>query len=185
MQTVCLTNRARGAINFAFMKFSAEDDEPSDISGLPLKARLSKQRGDKNKFAARMSISAARLTNWFSRGIPPKQFPKVCAKLGISQDVYRAEAGMPPERPLRAIQGDLDAASIIADLERLPPGLRAYVARKARSLREIWDNNPILHSVFTPPKDPAAYRRWEREVEGLIHRLAQGAGAGPDDDESP
>lgn len=140
------------------------------IQPTPLRYWLAQQkRGAKAELAKKLKLgSPAVLTNWLSRGIPLHAFPDVCAAIGMSEDRYRAQAGLTPKG---RVQGELDSAELLAHFEALPPGLRAYITRKTRKLHEVWESNPILRDVFTPPKDRARYREWEREIEALILRL--------------
>lgn len=143
------------------------------VNSMPLKNWLGQQgHGSRARLAKRLKLKdQAVLTNWLSRGIPLHAFPEVCEAIGMSEDRYRSMAGLPVKG---RVQGDLDAPALMADFDKLPPGLRGYIARKARELREIWEQNPVLHVVFTPPKDPSRYREWEREIEGLIQKLRPG-----------
>lgn len=128
-----------------------------------------KGRGSKSALATKLKLeNQAVLTNWLSRGIPLHRFHDVCEAIGITENRYRAEAGL---NVRGKVQGELDTTELLSHFEALPVGLRAYIVRKARLLREIWDSNPILHAVFTPPKDVTRYREWEREIEALILKL--------------
>lgn len=132
-----------------------------------------KGHGEKRRIAKILGyVDQQVITNWLSRGnIPLAMFPAVCKAIGLTEDQYRARAGLTIRGRL---QGEIDAPTLLADFEKLPAGLRAYVAKKARELHEIWEQNPILHEVFTPPKDPARYAQWEKDIEALIYRLRPG-----------
>lgn len=144
--------------------------DPRTVSAGPLHQYFAdKGRGEKTAVRKRMGLRDPQMiTNWLKRGIPLNQLPALCDAIGMTEDAYRVRAGLPPKG---AVQSALDSPAIVADIEKLPPGLRAYIGKKARQLRELWENNPILHEVFTPPKDPARYAQWERDIEALIHRM--------------
>lgn len=152
------------------------ESERRTISAGPLQSRLSQEgRGAKAEFARKMNLeSQAVVTNWLRRGVPLHKLKAVCKALDISEDRYRFEAG---ETDGHA--GQLSDDELIRDIESLPPGLREYIARKARELREVWDKHPILRTIFTPPKNGDSYKAWEREIDALMFKLRDG---GPEDE---
>lgn len=164
-----LTQNAAQPLNFLFM----EGEKPRrNVPGLPLKHRL-RDKGDKAAFAAKMNESRQNITNWMRRGIPHHRFRDVCSNLGITETKYMQEAGMTAALEV-AHQGRLDTAGLLEDLEALPAGLQTYLARRARELREAWEKHPILHRVFTPPRDPKAYAAWESEIDALLLKFRGG-----------
>lgn len=166
MQTLCLTTEESPLINSVFM--ATERTIPAG----PLAQWLTQNgRGSKAELAKKLKLSSGQavITNWLKRGtVPLSRFEEVCAAIGMSEDRYRSLAGL---KIKGSAQADLDSAELLSHFEALPPGLRAYVTRKARRLREIYDGHPILREVFTPPKDPARNKEWEREIEALMLKL--------------
>lgn len=94
MQTSGLARRVTSAgEQFIHFRCMNHDEEDAPISAEPLRKRLAGKHGEGARFARRLNISHARLTNWLRRGIPERQLPKVCAALGISVRDYLKEAG--------------------------------------------------------------------------------------------
>lgn len=142
-------------------------------TALPLLQRINAGKFTKAQAARKLGVQQANLTNWLSRGIPAGKIPDVAVLCELTTDEYRLEAGL--AKFSKAKQGKLASAPHAADFDALPAGLQDYIERKTRELRALHEALPAwLREKFdSPPKDPAQYAVWERDIEGLIAKFGR------------
>lgn len=169
--TPCLTALTGTQLNFLLMP--SKRNATVHDSLLPVLAWIRKQKMSEADFATKeLGISHGRFTNWKRRGVPQGELSRVAAKIGKSTDQYLAEIGRPTGKGSR--QGKLETATLIEDFEALPDFLQTYVARKTTALRALYDGFPDwFRKKLAPPKDPAQYKAWEREIEALMSQFGR------------
>lgn len=164
LSTPCLTERLKSSLNSLFM---GEEEREMPVSALPLKVWLAGQgHGAKAALARKLRIDHGRLTNWLRRGIPHGKVYAIAAEMGLSYEQYRARAGVPSAMPL---QGSLETAALIDDFERLPAGLKAFVAFQTTELREIYESLPAyMQAGLKRRPTTESYKEWEQGIRELM-----------------
>lgn len=139
------------------------------ISALPLLRRLKDRAVSQTKFANENNYTPADITNWKARGVPLAELPKVAQWCQITVDAYLSEAGLPTaSRPK-----SFEAATLLADYDALPDGLKEIVARKAAELRRFVDSlQPLFRDALDKaPTDPERYQAWEHDIADAIAHM--------------
>lgn len=141
---------------------------------MPLMKRIGEGKFTKAGAAKKLNVLSQHITNWLRRGIPATRLHDVADLCGLDTDAYRLEAGLPTARR-QPKQGKLATHALVSDFEALPDGLQTYVSRKASELRRLYEGLPVwLREKMEPPKDPAKYREWERDIEALMFKFRGG-----------
>lgn len=160
-----------GARNRVRLLHMAKRQNEVHRTALPLLQRINAGKFTRTQVAKKLDVQQQHVTNWLRRGIPASRLSDVAALCEISTDEYRLEAGL--VKFSKAKQGKLASAPHTADFDALPAGLQDYIERKTRELRALHEALPAwLREKFdSPPKDPAQYATWERDIEGLIAKF--------------
>lgn len=152
----------------------------------PLFRRIGQRGGA--AFGRRPGIDASgqQVNNWKRRGVPEAKIGRIASELGITYEQYMQEAGLSTGKKVQqtSSQYTLDRVALINDFEALPTWLQEHIARKAAELRAYAESLPayVREGMKAPPKDPDAYRAWERNIES---DMANRVGAGGEDKARP
>lgn len=144
-------------------------------TAMPLNKRFLDGSLTRKKVADLLGIGVQNVTNWLRRGVPAEKIDEVAAICGLTESEYKSEAGIRVKSVTKPRQADLGNSAILDHLDALPVYLQDYLLKKTEELRKRWEKIPAwLREKLAPPKDPASYREWERNIEGLMNKLSRG-----------
>lgn len=134
----------------------------------PLLKALADKKIRPAAFAKKIGVSDQVLSNWKKRGaIPESEVRRVAGLIGKTFDQYVREAGRGELAEQPPAQYSFERSTLLEDYDHLPTWLQEHIARKVRELRAYAEALPdyVREGMKGPPKDPDAYRAWEKGIE--------------------
>lgn len=136
-----------------------------EIRKINLRALLKKAK--RIDFAEEVGTSPAYLSQILSKKTKAEIGDELARRIEARKSLPR---GWMDTLDHRDRQRSLETGKMVDDFEHLPDGLKEHVARKIAELRAYADALPgFIRDGLRPPRDPDAYRQWEREMEADMH----------------